>query len=859
VALLVVVSCLVQAQPLVDIAEAAVPRLLTEAGEASPFLKDPKDTEVTALAKSVSKIRCLAEPEEIDRVRGRQILEDNGGTKITDILYAAKTEKELNEAFGPDGELLGDTNWLIGTAWPIVFCFVMLITWFCCCWSGCPCCGCCRCCAKERETGRILRLLVVVLLMVIIASMMICSLLALRGRDKFVAGSDTLSCASATLADNTLNGDAIGLGSFFGMIPLINNFGELDANLNDGGTLLTRLNPILASTFKMEKAIFATTETLRLLEETLVKNDAKVKALGHRCTLCEGLPTVISKVRTDLASSGAKALSDARGEVASQTSPEMRKTLQESLRSAAQPLRKGATLIRDKMEILFKKDTQDLMDTMLEFLGLGIIAVLTCAFLIAACACGSAANWAIGEKKMDVDEGTNPYNLPCVQCCSCTSWCCGFHYAALVFFLGGVMVLLSVPLCGVCLVLDDLSADTFRKMGPALGQNVSGPAFVMQAQLIDECFRGRGDGDLMTIVKITEPDQEGVMVEKTMKQKISGEVVGPMLAKFDNIGASMEGDGATVSNQPALKKLRKILRVDAVRKTIFTAAAAGKSASYASLKLDTRGQTTFTLGLQSAFLTSGVCADTNLSPEILSLLPANTAAAVIGVDTYSKRMEAIGTNIATATCAKKTNCNGAAAWKTQAVCDQANAFTDFKNALLTSTQYNCDVFARPDNSNLYCDPYALTRDAGGGYSSDCMPSSGSSATIKTKLCTLAEFEAYIIKWDARLTKTFKRIDDTVADIKDTVVVGMKGIVDEFIITPINITVNSSKCHFLETTYSGLVDGLCYQLVWGLVSVSSAYLACGVLTLIMIVLIYGVWRRSYDNYKSWEKESAKSSE
>jgi len=45
----------------------------------------------------------------------------------------------------------------------------------------------------------------------------------------------------------------------------------------------------------------------------------------------------------------------------------------------------------------------------------------------------------------------------------------------------------------------------------------------------------------------------------------------------------------------------------------------------------------------------------------------------------------------------------------------------------------------------------------------------------------------------------------------------------------------------------MIDRLCYQGVVGLIEISQSYLACGVLSIILILLMYIVWRRSIDNY------------
>jgi hypothetical protein len=94
----------------------------------------------------------------------------------------------------------------------------------------------------------------------------------------------------------------------------------------------------------------------------------------------------------------------------------------------------------------------------------------------------------------------------------------------------------SVPLAGICLVLDELNLENLNKMSPALGMGNggdSGPNVMMD--MIDKCFVSKGNSNLLDILTI--PNANGG--SSTVRNEIVEEVKVVITSKFDDMNTKM--------------------------------------------------------------------------------------------------------------------------------------------------------------------------------------------------------------------------------------------------------------------------------------------------------------------------------
>lgn len=93
---------------------------------------------------------------------------------------------------------------------------------------------------------------------------------------------------------------------------------------------------------------------------------------------------------------------------------------------------------------------------------------------------------------------------------------------------------------------------------------------------------------------------------------------------------------------------------------------------------------------------------------------------------------------------------------------------------------------------------------------------------------------------------FQDLDAKTGSLQSRISEDLRDLVDEQVMGPITTVANGMTCGFLADTYQGVLDGLCYGGVWGFQAMSASYVACGVLTMLLVALTFIVWRISYDN-------------
>merc|ERR1719401_2176267 len=139
--------------------------------------------------------------------------------------------------------------------------------------------------------------------------------------------------------------------------------------------------------------------------------------------------------------------------------------------------------------------------------------------------------------------------------------------------------------------------------------------------------------------------------------------------------------------------------------------------------------------------------------------------------------------------------------------------------------------------------------SGGVWSNSCLQSDGT-LKVKARSCTLPQWVSYVREFDERIQVTFDRVDTTVPLVLTGINVDMQDAVNEYMLDPIDRIANGVTCGFMVALYQETIDALCYQGVVGLRAIARSYVACAVLTVLLMILMYGVWRRSIDNVNRW---------
>lgn len=741
-----------------------------------------------------------------------------------------------------------DVGFVLGSAGPMVAFFLFLVAFMLCCWTACPRCKCCRIRERHHKPHRIFKMVAAVVIGAIIVGIVIAAGVSRNGFNLASSGFKASTCTGAKLLNKTLSGNAE--PHFLGMIPSLGLLDELVASLDTGSQFMQDLKVQLTSTKPIEEAVALTSGTLTLLKD-MMASPANVKPktaagvdLLHQCEICPKLEEVLTPAINDLNAGMGTKLKNARGEVEKQLSGQALIDLRSSVDKATAPLGEMKKLFVESFGWMVDSNTMPDFADMLDTYGLvACLAVIALVGLVASCAFTTMGLWTFKEMRT-IGEKTEYTKR--VHRCACVSWCCGCGTLLVAFLLGGFMTLLSVPLSSVCLIMDDVSGQMLDDIAGPLKLNMTGDMGTMSKDMIDQCFRNpdKTANPLLLDIIFTRnvTDNKKVLLRKT----IVNDTKDMIDSQFSEITKSMSMGDMNLAGSPNIVKLRTKLattRVDAM--TLIPVTYDFANSAYAKMSLDPKSPAAD--GLPGFWLSGGACDD--------FLVPADNGAqsgkTIKGVSTFSKYLAlTFGTvpnpSISAPTCWRKVTCKhnaGTNPGERQA-CDAANDFMQLKQDLRSANTFKCRLFK--DSNGNKCDVKDMVKLPSGKYSNDCMKADGSLEVLEYP-CTLDEFTTLVQQFTDRIDKVFTRLDASTAATLTGINVDMKGLVNTNVNKKIETFGDGVTCGFLGDAYQEFIRSVCYSGVVGFTKVSYSYVACGVLTLVLVIIMYIVWRIAVDNY------------
>ncbi|CAE7720147.1 unnamed protein product [Symbiodinium pilosum] len=477
-------------------------------------------------AESACAIRSSLDID--DRAGQRAQLEDAAaGNILLTIMTEASNNQELADKLA--SELPGQ---LVAIATPLIMFFLILAVYLLiCCWTACPCCKCLRCCSKKRGIPFFAKLLFLLVIAGMVLALVTVSSLSTRGYSRAVEGFDVTNCAAARMVNTTFQGQADPY--FLGLIPVLNIFDELEGSLAENSQFINDLRAILLNTQAITDSVTVATATLDMLSAMLSDSrNTLPSGTLHECAACQTLSTTLSTVSSAVSSGTAAALSAARVEVDNQLSGSSLNSLRSSLSSATAPLVELKTTIRSSF-------TPFVEDTLMEQLSDGMNAngtvasvfMIGLALTLAACAVLAVLLWMCCDTKRS-DDTSEPIHSPWTHRCACCTWCCGCYYTMLAFFLGGIMLIIAVPLSSMCLIMEDISSQLITDISGALEIPIDPTSGDMMGSMIDQCIQNSTSNPrLLDLIFITEG---GVQV--SMYNKLVVQTQAQITTQFDQLG-----------------------------------------------------------------------------------------------------------------------------------------------------------------------------------------------------------------------------------------------------------------------------------------------------------------------------------
>jgi hypothetical protein len=810
----------------------------------------PQKQRDTALKASTKALEYCGGLEPLDITADRKAdLESASGNNW--ILQQMKGAKD-NDEFAENLEKNIDVGFVVLKGGPVVASFLFMFAYMICCWTACPCCRCCRCCKKQRKIGLMPKGVGFVIASGVILGIFISAVIARRGFQQAVAGFESTSCTGSQLLNATLSGETV--PPFLGMIPTLDTFDSLIQNLDSNSGFLTSLTSVLDNTKPIEHAVTLAAGTMGLLNDMMASsaNTRPKTSIGgdllHDCTLCPQLTQVLTPAITALNDGIASQLKNARGEVQKQLTGSALTDLQSTVRDSVKPLQDLVKLMVEAFGFIV--NGSNLQDLTSNIDAMGLYATLMLSFLallIGCCACTGMGLWTFRELKprgTEVHVGAEvavhdlavKYRSGVHRCAGCT-WCCGCYYIFVAFLLGGVMTALSVPLASVCLILDDVNSQMLTEIGGVLPVNFTGDGGEIMKNTIDQCFRNpnKAANPLLLDIIFTR-NSTGHKISLT--QTIVNQTKDTINKQFDSL-ASKSATGSMQLNSDAqivtLKNTLRDTRMDAM--LVPSANYDFASSPYADMSLDTR--TTNALSL--FFASSASCTDF----VVPSNMGSQSGQTLKGIAAFSNSLSNFGSQITHSSCAKTVTCTDSTSTTSGQACAAGNQFMMLKQSLQTINTFKCRKFRK---NGVACDVINMVESPSGSgtYVNDCLKPDGTLEVFEYD-CNLAEFTQLTQDFHTRLDLVFDRLDRAAGVVMTGISVQMKSLVQTYVIAKIERVAEGLTCGFLGKHYQKFIDGTCYAGVWGFTQISTSYVASGVLTLILVMMMYIVWRISVDNF------------
>jgi len=394
----------------------------------------------------------------------------------------------------------------------------------------------------------------------------------------------------------------------------------------------------------------------------------------------------------------------------------------------------------------------------------------------------------------------------------------------------------------VCLVLDDLNGSLAREISGGLGVSVKGDEGEMLFDMVDLCLRPANsslNADLLSIVKTRENSSAPLL---SLRESVVDKSVNMIRSQFDELSAKMRGFATGTANTTLADSSEVIQLRDAIKNKQISAFILPDDG------YDWRGDAEFS-GL---FSTAGVAANlpnVALLSSIACEVFATSQGDIPSIRSFVDVLDAVGNpseNTIAGCIPESVDCQAGGG---EAACEAGRKFLGLKRAL-RDADYSCYRFEDPSDSWKTCD--VLNMDSDG--SNDCL---GADGTMKVKKlsCSLAEFELYMQQFDVRIDKVMKRVDSAARSVATKIHVDMSTAVEKHVLTPVLHVADGLRCGFLAGFYQETIDGLCYQSVKGFNQIGQCYVACALLSLLLLLLTYAVWRRSIDNVNASKKNGS----
>lgn len=804
-----------------------------------------KDREVAKLADERMDLYCHGEgfkghmDDATAASRRQSLIASLGGKNVAhEVLKESTSPEDVGNVFMENYGV----GWLISKGAAVLMAFLTLVSCLLFCLGSV-----CRCCAYERPTRRKLKLYVAIVIGAVLFGLIICTFQSLNAYWTTHDGLHNMQCTGVRLLDTSLRGEKAEDGTYKGLLPILEEFQKAENTLQQGSQFMHGLDAVLRITDDIKKSVAVVSHTVQLLKDMMKHNENLKTAAGqdllHECRLCKVIGKKLDDAITAFHDSPAYQLAGARSAMETQLSEPEKEKMKEELRNSAKKLvalkNTSINLVSHMLEeggtVKKMKEQEDLIG------GLTLAAVVLgtlSAVILSACAGVSIYSFTFHEFIPEKEEqNENPYNHK-IHKYAHSTWCWGFCYMFWTFLIAGLIFVVSAPVSSLCVLLDDLDSNLMRDIAPGMGMDLEGDAAAVPA-VVDRCFKPGGDAVDAYFLDILYTTEDGRKV--TARDKID-RYSRSVASKFAVITQNSDRPAPPLAGSREMQPVLRLLAFDRLDATLTgVPSKLNSNDAYADAGIPKAG-------LTQVLKSSIACEDLVLDSDMASS-PGET---IPGIKSLVTKMKSFGPESPGTGCAKKVTCSGGGF--TEHACKAANRYIDLKQEARSSSRFRCDLFESPSDSRD-CDPLNMKSEhlfETVTWTGDCLDSDGTMKR-KQKTCSLAEFSAYVKKFEQRLRKVLQRLDEQMELEVPSVSSSMYMLLNNHVLKRSKFIANGVTCKFFAKYYQELINGVCYQSVYGLRGIAKSYVWCAILAALLVLSMYAVWCRSKGNIENWKAD------
>jgi hypothetical protein len=803
------------------LASAVVPEYVTDDDEA-----------VAKLASEERHVYCGESPDSFcltfEPTHRRTHLEHYLGGH-NPLVRALKKAASINEV----GTLLVDeygVEYLLWIGWPsVASVFVALMAILLMMVPNCLCC--CKKFAREQPITEPFKLATAAAVAMVLIGALICMIMAASGGSEALHAVQSFQCTTTRFLDVTLRGQTEQLPVFAGLLPIVDQFREaehaLDLDVSNG--LSNGVREIFEKTDRIGDHVNTARRTMMLMQDTLALNSMPRnqfnKSVLHECQLCKALVKKLDGAIATLDSSAAAKLGRWREKMTHAMTKTQIQQLKEDLTKSREAFVHVKGWVRDALAWTLDKESAFRKTKEMERVvhgGLLIFVMMLTLISAGLAVCATCSVYYLAIQEVPAQGVDNPYDKR-IHTYAYAAWCGGLLLTAFALLVAGVIFMCAAPVNGTCLLMEDLNAKLVDDMAPAFGFDTSktnhADDLTMMKDVVGKCLKPHDSTTYLFDILFTR-DEHGQKVTHRDKLKRTEEA---MKAFFDGFLVDLQSEIPPLSRDAIMVDLQNVIAANPIPETIV-----GLKSELLARNEYQASDMRLHADLLPFLASSVACQDASISGSLGSIINRE----VPGLRALSDALAGLGKPLPAEGCVQKVTCNSLmsagdnAEVKQAWACKAGNNYLDLKSEILHMESFRCDMFQAPGSTD-------------------------GKMAVKERRCNLSEFTSYVQSYSASIDALLKIIDSEVSQQQYAIKDAMQALFEEHIITKAEGISQHVTCNYLADFYRELINGVCYQGVWGLQHVAHSYIWAAVLNLFLVVTMFVVWWRSKNNFDCWK--------